>query len=107
MKCLVRQIELIKGGNVRSAHSLLPYVFQFFLLLLGEKGISLSMRDVVRMASEIVESPHLKPQEALSAFKPFIRYFFVEQVRSFRPVRSVILVLYLFCATIRVSHYFP
>ncbi|EGD75961.1 hypothetical protein PTSG_00669 [Salpingoeca rosetta] len=85
VRCLVKQIGLVKSGNVRSAQILLPYVFQFFLLLVNEKGVSLTMEQVVRMASEVIESKHLKPQETLSAFKPFIRYFFVEQAHSYRP----------------------
>lgn len=88
LRCLLKQIELIKNGSVRSAQMLLPYVFQFFLLLVNEKGVGLTMGSVLKMASEIIQSPNLKPQETLSAFKPFIRYFFVEQAQSYRPVRA-------------------
>eukprot|EP00043_Microstomoeca_roanoka_P018356 m.195756 g.195756 ORF g.195756 m.195756 type:complete len:2762 (-) comp16809_c0_seq3:28-8313(-) len=88
VKCLYKQLEMVKSGNVRSAQLLLPYVFQFLVLLTQEKKVDLPMSNVLKLASDIIESKDLKPQETLSAFKPLIQYFFVEHSRSAKPASS-------------------
>ena len=79
---------MIKTGTVRSAQTLLPYIFQFFLLV-DDKESDLSQQRVLGLAAEVIRNRVLKSQETVSAFRPFINHFFVDHARSYRPVSGV------------------